>query len=275
MNKIIEKTTSGTLSARELCPWLLSRGVTAVNTEEVSHLLGIPEDQVRQRLAPLRRRGELTAGGRGIWIPVPPDKLEWGAPEPITYLDAVMEMRGLEYCVGWLSAAALYGVAHQAPQVFQVATDRPFRDREIGRSLLRFFSRADLGKVSKRRISTTSGTAVVASPESTALMLASDLELAGGLDNAATVIVELAASGVLSDRDLARSAPAFSDSASRRVGFLLERFADNSGWPEFANYCATLKSEPSYLAPSFGNMQGGPYNARWGLFENRKVDPDL
>jgi predicted transcriptional regulator of viral defense system len=49
-------------------------------------------------------------------------------------------MRHLDvpYYVGWLSAAAMHGAAHHAPQVFQVAVGRHVRDRTVGRTKFRF-----------------------------------------------------------------------------------------------------------------------------------------
>lgn len=273
MNQIVERTEAGSVSASEICQWLLSRGVPAFSTTEAAHLLGIPVDHVRQRLAAPRHRSEIVSAGRGLWIAVPPDRKEWGAPEPIAYIDAAMSIIGADYCVGWLSAAALYGASHQAPQVFQVAVDHPVSERSVGRSLLRFFVRKNVCQLPQRRISLAAGTANVAAPETVALMLASDEDLAGGLDNAATAICELAEIGCLSDVDLAHAASFFPAAAPRRLGFILEQFGESGDWPKLAEHCRLRPEAPSYL--SANAKKAGRHNERWNLVENRKVDPDL
>lgn len=272
MNQVIERSQRGSISTSELGSSLLSRGIPAISTSEAAHLLGVSADHVRQKMGILRRRGEIVSAGRGIWVVVPPEKKAWGAPEPIAYIDSVMKAAGTEYCIGWLSAAELYGASHQAPQIFQIATDRPLKERTVGRSLLRFFVRQTVGALPKRRLSLPAGTANVAAPEAVALMLASDEDLAGGIDNAATVICELAESGEFSDSALACAAALFSASAARRVGFILEK-GGYGEWSALAEHCASRSEAASYLSAKAD--RGGRYNDRWMLFENREVDADL
>lgn len=47
----------------------------------------------------------------------------------------------VDYYVGWLTAAAVHGAEHQAPQTFHVATDRHVRDRTVGRTRFQFARR--------------------------------------------------------------------------------------------------------------------------------------
>lgn len=100
--------------------------------------LGLSGGQVPQRLASLRKRGRVFSPARGMWVPIPPEYRTWGAPDPMLYIDDMMAHLGAGYLVGWLTAAARHGASHQAPQVFQVATSKPLRDRVFGRSRLQF-----------------------------------------------------------------------------------------------------------------------------------------
>lgn len=273
MNMIIEHTQRGTVSAADLVDWLLSRGITLVSTREVAHLLGVREDHVRQRLAPLRKRRLLATAGKGLWVPVPSDRRAWGAPEPIAYIDAMMKQLGAQYCIGWLSAAAIHGVGHQAAQTFDVAVSRTLRDRTVGRSMLRFRQRSDVASVPAERISLPAGRANVATVQACMLMLASDVEISGGLDNAVTAIVELSESAAFSPELLADASGLFSRSAARRVGWVLDKFGDGVDTAALHRRCASFGEVPSMLNPA--RPAKGSVDKKWLVIENGEVDPDL
>ena len=273
MNQLIEDTATGSVTASALVDWLLCRGIPLVSTREVSHLLGVRGDHVRQRLASLRRRGQIATAGRGLWIPVPPDRRAWGAPEPIAYIDAMMEQLGAEYCVGWLSAAAIHGASHQAAQTFDLAVSRPLRDRLVGRSTLRFRQRSDVAAIPVKRVSLPAGRANVASVEACMLMLAADVGFSGGLDNVVTAVVELSESDAFSPELLAEAAGAFPGSTARRVGWALDRFGDGVETAALHERCASFGEAPSVLNPA--RPARGSIDRKWSVIENGKVDPDL
>ncbi len=210
-----------TLRAPELADWALAHGRASLTGTEIAQILDVPEDQVRRRLHAPARRNEWVTPTRGLWIPVPPEYRTWGASPGIEIIDAMMRHRGIRYYVGWLSAAALYGAGHQAPQVFQVAVDRQMRDRIVGRT--RFvFAQRDIDRVPALDHPTRSGSARVSTVAATMLDVADDVERAGDIDNVATVILELAEHESFDVSDLSRLASLFPAAAGRRVGRLLE-----------------------------------------------------
>lgn len=261
------------MQARDLNPYLLGRGIASATTSEVADILGIPAAEVKKRMAPLRGRGEFVCPAKGLWVPVPSDKHAWGAPEPWAYIDAMMGHLGRRYCVGWLTAAALHGAGHQAAQVFQVAVSEPLRDREVGRSRLRFCAKANVGDIPSQTVSLPAGRARIATPEACALMVAEGTDLAGGLDNAATVVVELAESESFSVERLAAAAGLFSKAAARRVGWILDEFAPQADTSPLESACGDAGQSVSYLDPHAA--RAGSFCRRWNLIVNRKVEPDL
>lgn len=60
-----------------------------------------------------------------------------GAPDPVRWMDSLMEHQGLDYRISLLRAAAFHGSSHQATMVFQVVP-KQLRDFEIGRHRLQF-----------------------------------------------------------------------------------------------------------------------------------------
>ena len=256
----------------ELCDWLVSRGIATITTEACAHLLGVPSSGVPQRLVRLRAKGQLVALARGLWAVVPAEYRSAGAPDPMRYIDDLMSFYGCEYCVGWLSAAALHGASHQAPQAFQVAVGRQVRNRVVGRADLRFYERAYASRLSTGKVTLSAGSATVASTGATMLMVAADPLLGGGIDNAATVIVELAEENEGYLADVVRNAPLFPGSAACRVGWMLENLAGAEGLNELAAYCRST-GDPKLLSP--GGARSGTLDKRWNILVNRKVDPDV
>lgn len=269
------KTYSGEIpvKATDLSDWLLARGIPAVTTAEAAWLMDAPETRVRQLLATPRAKGRFVSPSRGLWVPVPPDRLAWGAPEPAAYLDSLMAHLNAGYYVGWLSAAALHGASHQAPQVFQVAVSRRVEDRQVGRSRLRFLVRGAVGAVPTARVATSDGIATVSTPGATMLDVMEDLDEASGLDNAVTVVVELARENEDFMGDVLASAPLHSDSAVRRLGWTLDEVAGICGLDDLERAAAGTAASPSLLSPH--SPRTSHVNRRWMLNVNREVDPDL
>ncbi|WP_165046302.1 type IV toxin-antitoxin system AbiEi family antitoxin [Adlercreutzia sp. ZJ138] len=244
-----------------------------MTTEDVAILLDIPSEQVRVRLASLRRAGAIVSPARGLWVPVPPERVAWGAPEPGSYIDDMMTHLGCEYYVGWLSAASLHGASHQAVQEFQVATSKSVSDRQVGRSSLRFFARSCIKTIPAARVAVSASLMRVSTVGATMLDVAEDLNVSGGLDNAATVISELAWEGEGFLSDVLVAVPAHSFTAVRRLGWILENIAGVDGLDDLADAAAEGGESPSYLSPT--SIKSGRLDHRWNIILNRKVDPDV
>lgn len=244
----------------------------SATTAQLADLLGVPTDQVRRRLHVPRRRGEWVSPAHGLWIPVPLEFRAWGAPQGSELVDTLMRHMGVDYYVGWLSAAELYGAAHQKPQVFQVATSRHVRSRQVGRTRFGFMTRSDLGQVPATRMNTRSGFVRVASREATMLDVVSNVHAAVGMDNAATVIIELAEDD-FDSAALVEAARMFPAAAGRRVGWILEKFAECDDLEPLRAAVVDRVSSPWLLDP-LGPTTGAT-DRRWRLRINRQVDPDV
>lgn len=272
MNQYITQTPRGSVSVSELPDWALAHGISSLSTEEVMHLCAIPAQHISQRMALLRKRSQIFSPARGLWIPIPAEYRTWGAPDPMLYIDDLMAHLGVEYLVGWLSAAARYGASHHAAQVFQVATSRTVRERTLGRSRLEFYSRDYVDSASLGDSFTQKSKAKVASVGTTMLMLAADVGISGGISNVANLAIELAEEQADFEDSLVADALLFAHAAARRIGWLLDAFGD--GAPEgLREYCTGLESEASFLVPSGPRV--GKVDQDWKLVVNEEVDPDI
>ena len=272
MNTIIQKQNSGILHPSELQEWLTSHGVSTVTTEECAHLFGVPVNEVSQRLVRSRAKGQLVSAARGLWVAVPAEYREMGAPEPMRYIHDLMGFYKCDYCVGWLSAASLHGASHHAPQVFQVAVTKALRKRSIGRSELQFYFRSYVRQITKKKISLSNGSAMVCSPGATMLMVAADPQYCAGIDNVATIIYELADNHPDFMKDVLADARLFPKAAVRRLGWILDHVVEVSDLRELSDFCSG-SSEPAMLSP--GGPRTGSIDKRWNIIENRRIEADI
>jgi len=259
--------------ASELSLWLLSRGISSVTTEEIAAILGIPKNQVPQRLAALGKRGEIVLLANGLWAPVPPEYMTWGAPPAIDFIDALMVHFNSKYYVGWLSAAALHGASHHAPQVFQVAVSRAIRSRIVGRSKLRFYHRSHLNFAATVNVESKSGAVIISGREMTMLDIVSDIGIVGSIDNATNLIIELCEAAAPDFDVLTEISWYYPSSAIRRLGFLLEHFTDVTALEQLKSVCDNRKTSLSLLDPQSANV--GKPDTHWQLKINREVEPDV
>jgi len=262
------------VSAPELADWLLARGRVAVTSADVAELLQIPIDQVRVRLHQQVRKQRFFSPARGLWIPIPPEYRTWGAVPATHFIDQLMQFLERDYYVGWLSAAELHGAAHQRPQVFQVAVSAALAQRDFGRVRLRFVTRSRANELPRVEMQTPTGHVWVSTPELTALDLVDIPRLSGGLNNATTVIMELAREPGLDPTHLHDAARAFSTATVRRLGYLLARFgADIDLGPLQSMLAGQPRVHDSPLDPRAPLR--GERDQTWNVIVNATVEPDL
>ncbi len=261
------------VAAPHAAAWALSRGISAMTTEELGKIIGVPPQQVRQRLQAPSRRGEWVAPGRGLWLPVPPEYRTWGAPPGIEVIQHLAAHLEVDYYVGWLSAAELLGAAHQAPQVFQVAVARQIPDRQVGRTLFQFHHRTRVGLVPTVDHVTRSGAALVSTVAVTTLDVATDVAVVGGIDNAATVLVELSEHPAFDLGAVIALAHHYPAATLRRLGWVLEHLGETRDLSVLAQSARSGAPTPARLDPTSRLM--GTLDRRWNVRVNRMVEPDL
>lgn len=107
----------------------------------------------------------------------------------------------------------------------------------------------------------------------TMLDVAEDLDVSGGLDNAATVISDLACENGGFLFDVLVAAPAHSATAVRRLGWILENVAGMDGLDDLVDVAMGEEKSPSYLSPTSSKM--GHLDSRWNIILNKEIDLDI
>ena len=167
-----------------------SAGDRFVTTEQIADLLGVRPERVSRSLSVPRRDKRMLCVTKGGWVPVMQGHLS-GTQPPFGYIDEMMGHLGHTYCLGYRSAADMYGASHFGCHVVQVITTARLRGRLLGTWPLVFVTRPDLDRVPILTRPTGDSLAKVTSPEVTVLDLVARPDLAGGPSDAMTLIGEL------------------------------------------------------------------------------------
>ena len=257
-------------SLRAFLEALQSSGRYTFTREEAARTLGLSDIALKNALWRLAGAGRVVSPRRGFYVIVPPEYRVAGSLPAAWFIRDLMEYLARPYYVGLLTAASLHGAAHQAPQEFQVVTDRPLGVIEIGRVRIRFVKKARLSRTATIAVKTPTGEMRVSSPEATALDLVRYPEHCGGLSNVATILQELAER--LDGGELVRIAEVDSEVAyAQRLGYLLDRAGRQEIARALAEWVDARAPRVTPLSPG-APITGTERDSRWRVAVNEEVD---
>jgi predicted transcriptional regulator of viral defense system len=257
--------------ARDYITDLAASGRYHFAAEEMRKALGVSADAAKLSLYRLAKRGFVASPARGFYIIVPPEYKRLGSLPADQFLPALMEWRKTRYYAGLLTAAQYHGAAHQRPQEFQVMVEKNQRPIECGSVRVSFIARKKMRGVLVQSFNTPRGTILVSSVEATAVDLAGYPHHAGGLDQVATILAELAEK--IDPKLLAAAAKTAPLPWAQRLGYLLEQVG--------AKDCASLlKAYVQKNARDWAQLVPGARRARarraddWLLQVNTEVESE-
>lgn len=266
-------TETAPVRMKDLPDHFLAAGRYTFTLADAQKALGADDPaSVYTGLSRLRQRHELFSPAHGLYVAVPPEYRNRGVVPAEWFVHAMMSRLGRPYYVGLLTAAAMHGASHQAPQIFQVITDRSYlvRKRDLGGIRLRFYSSKSVAEDPTTQITVPSGYVVVGTKETTAVDLVGKPRAAGGLSNVATILREL---GELKGSDLARVASRRGRAITRRVGWLVENFGQIDDAEALRQAARLDLGEPVLLDPSKGRR--GKANPTWQIRLNTSIEADV
>jgi predicted transcriptional regulator of viral defense system len=269
----ISTKVSGTLtfvapSTRFAGLWdeFLSEGQVTLTQEQIRDRSGSSPGSVRVAVAEAQRRHLLFSPVRGLYILIPSQYRHEGTVPADWFLDDLCRHLDRNYYLGYLSAAARYGAAHQAAQVTQTVVDRPVIDRTSG-PRVRFYTDARMSVWPVTTATGPTGSLRVATPETCAFDLAHAPSRGGGVGNVATVLREL----TLDADNLAEQTAHRSRAATRRLGFLLESVHSDVELGAL-EVCARGDRNRTLLDPK--GPAHGAIDRRWHVIVNALVEPE-
>ena len=182
------------MRARAYIDELASNGRYHFSSSEAFQAIGGSQTAVRAQLRRLKEQGLIAEPARSFHVIVPPEYRRLRCLPADQFVDQLMQVWEEPYYLGLLSAAERHGAAHQRPQSCQVIVRKNRAALSCGEVRVEFIARGDLEKMPVATVNTPRGVLRYATPEVTALELVGYPKHAGGLNNVATVVGELAES---------------------------------------------------------------------------------
>ncbi len=182
-----------------------------------------------------------------------------------------MEWRKTRYYAGLLTAAQYHGSAHHRPQEFQVIVEKNQRHIECGSVRVSFIARKKMRAVPIQSFNTPRGTISVSTVEATAVDLVGYPHHAGGFDQVATILAELAEK--IDPKRLAVAAKTAPLPWAQRLGYLLELL-------DAKQPASLLKAYVQENARDWTQLVPGARHARarrakdWLLYVNAEVESE-
>jgi predicted transcriptional regulator of viral defense system len=248
-----------------------SRGRYTFTRAQVESDTGRSFVAAQTALRRLKEQGRVVSPRRGFYVVVPPEYRATGSPPASWFIDDLMHHLGQPYYVGLLSAAALYGAAHQQPMVFQVVTSKPTRHMRAGKVAICFSMSSLVEKLPVIERQTETGTMRLATPETTAFDLVRYPAAAGHLSNAATVLAELAER--LDAQALVTIAPFLRLPCVQRLGYLLDAVGQGAVAAPLAEWLAGQQPRAVPLQP--GEPVDVDLDRRWHVLPNVELEMDV
>ena len=261
----------------------LSRGRACFSREEALVALGLNSNAFIAAAGRLAKKQRLVSPRRGFYLILRPEDRVSGAPDPVRWIDSLMNYLGLDYRISLLRAAAFHGSSHQAAMVFQVIVPKQLRVFEIGRHRVQFIYQAPAAFAKTNvpdwlsQMKSEAGYAKVAGVELTLLDSARYFHKAAGINGVAQIAKDLGASA--DPRRLAKAAAAYENSAVRRLGYLLDRSGNArqaKALEPFARKAKSMKPLDPSVKPLIGSPAGlHEKDSRWMLVINEPVEIDF
>jgi len=251
---------------------LIRAGCTIATPAAVASLLQMSFVRASRILYQLNKKGAARRIGKGKYAVLAPEAMRGTGQfvqDPLIVAAQLMKLAKHDYAIAYASAAYLHGFLEQTPQTAQILVahyQRPVRLSQT--QLIRFVITSSWKLFGTMQTKYQDQVIMVTDPEKTVLDCLDRLDLSGGLEQAAQILVAAASGGKLDGRKLARYAQLMRNrSLVQRLGFLLERGRFN---PEAAKALQPLKRPvPCLLDP--GSPRRGKLNPRWQVLENAKV----
>lgn len=274
---------SGMASLEQFIDDRLIHGRAYFSREEVLAALSLKPAALAAAISRLIKKRKLANPRHGFYLILRPEDQVAGAPDPVRWIDPLMQHQELGYRISLLRAAAFHGASHQAAMVFQVIVPRQLRDIAIGRHRLQFLYQAPTTFVRVNQadylaaMKSDAGFAKVAGVELTLLDCARYLHKTGGINSVAQITKDIGDKA--SPRKLAQAASAYENSSVRRLGYLLDlagHVRQAKALEPFVMQAKTAAAlNPAAKAMIASLAEPHEKNSKWKLVINEAVEIDF
>lgn len=273
----------GMVSLESYLDQQLAQGRAYFSKEEARGSLGLSPPAFAAAAHRLVKKRKLVNARHEFYLILRPEDQSLGAPDPVRWIDPLMQHQGIEYRVSLLRAAAFHGASHQAAMVFQIVVSKQLRLLEIGRHRLQFIYQApEIFEQANRpewldTIKTAEGFTKVAGVELTLLDCIRYFHKASGIDGVAQIVKDIGSKAA--PRKLAKIAGFYENSAVRRLGYLLDlagHFRQSAALEPFAAQAKSFKPLDPAIRPILEtSAEAAEKNMKWRLTIHEPVEADF
>ena len=250
-----------------------AEGRYAFTLEELKDKFEITDKALHQNLFRLRTKKKIVQVRQGFYTLLPAEYSNYGIIPSNMFIDDMMLSLNKEYYLGVISAAAIYGAAHQQSMESFVITTKPaLRNIKTKKLKINFLIKNEWHKDDIKKVKTDAGYINVSSPELTALDLLYYVDKLG-MNRIITILKELIQE--IKPAALLKTAKNYPQAAAaQRLGYLLEYELKNEKLSQVIyQTIADKKGTNIPLMP--GKNKKGTTNTKWRIINNIKIENDL
>ncbi len=255
--------------SRDYIDGLAACGRYSFTAAEMRQALGLSPAAAKLALLRLAKQGQVASPARGFHVIVPPEYRQLGCLPADQFIPALMGRLGLSYYAGLLTAAQYHGAAHHRPQEFQVLIGKNRRPIACGAVRVAFVARKRVAEVPTESFNTPRGTVRVSTVEATAVDLVGYERHAGGLDQVAGILSELA--DQIDPARLVAAARTAPMPWAQRLGYLLERVDARASAEPLKAYVQEMAKDMTPLLPGAAHAMA-PRESAWRLYVNAEIE---
>ncbi|MBE0673840.1 MAG: type IV toxin-antitoxin system AbiEi family antitoxin [Bacteroidales bacterium] len=257
---------------------LQSRGSYSFALESAKgELPDYTEIALKRALSRLSEKGKIISIYKGFYLILPPQYASKGVLPPSLFLDDFFQFLRRSYYVSLLNAAAFHGASHQQPQEYFVMTNFPVMRATKKRGLkINYVSIEKIPEKLLEKRKTEAGYLAISNPVLTATDLVQFEKRIGGLNRAATLLIELME--VLKPSDFNED---ILDHAAvttlQRLGYLLEFACSNANLSDSLFRKMEKHKSRLFRVPLKASAQTRGFSSgnRWKVIVNTEIDIDL
>jgi len=252
---------------------LQSKGRYTFTFDDLRNNFELSDESLLQGLYRYKSKEQIAQIRKGFYAIIPPEYSSQGMLPPTMFIDDLMKSLNKPYYISLLSAAAMFGAAHQQPMEFTITTETPApRNIKNKKLKINFYSKKKwpLEGITKKK--TNAGYVNVSIPELTALDLSGNSHIFG-INRIATILHELAVE--MNASTLIKIASQFTNNAAiQRLGYILEKeVADEKLADSLWKVLEERKFSAIPLSPK--KEKTGASNNCWKVIENMEIESDL
>lgn len=252
---------------------LQSKGRYTFTFDELRNSYELSDESLLQGLYRYKLKKQIAQIRKGFYAIIPPEYSNQGMLPPTMFIDDLMKSLNKPYYISLLSAAAMFGSAHQQPMEFTITTETP-APRSIKNKKLKinFYSKQKWPIEGIAQKKTNAGYVNVSIPELTALDLLENSHIFG-INRITTILHELVEE--MNSSNLIKIANQITNnSAIQRLGYILEKEISNEKLAE-SLWKVLEKRKFSAIPLSPKKEKTGTSNNRWKVIENMEIESDL